>query len=53
MPDLSLLLPMLALLIVIGGIAGVIAGLLGVGAALFWCLRSSSCFPIWAMAGHS
>lgn len=34
MPDLSLLLPMLALLIVIGGFAGVIAGLLGVGGGI-------------------
>jgi len=34
MPDLTLLLPMLALLIVIGGIAGVLAGLLGVGGGI-------------------
>ncbi|TCM81461.1 sulfite exporter TauE/SafE family protein [Rhodovulum steppense] len=34
MPDLSLILPMLALLLAIGAVAGVIAGLLGVGGGL-------------------
>lgn len=34
MPDLSVLLPLLALLLVIGGVAGVIAGLLGVGGGI-------------------
>ena len=34
MPDLSLLLPMIALLVVIGALAGVIAGMLGVGGGI-------------------
>lgn len=34
MPDITLVLPMLALLIVIGGFAGVLAGLLGVGGGI-------------------
>ncbi|WP_204114716.1 sulfite exporter TauE/SafE family protein [Shimia biformata] len=34
MPDISLLLPMLALLLVIGALAGVLAGLLGVGGGI-------------------
>lgn len=34
MPDLSILLPMVALILVIGGFAGVLAGLLGVGGGI-------------------
>lgn len=34
MPELSVLLPMIALLFVIGGVAGVVAGLLGVGGGI-------------------
>ena len=34
MPDLSLLLPMIAALVVIGALAGVIGGLLGVGGGI-------------------
>lgn len=51
MPDMSLLVQMLALLALIGAFAGVLAGLLGVGGGMCWCLRFSMLSRPLAMTG--
>lgn len=51
MPELSMLLPMLALLLALGAVAGVIAGLLGVGGGII--LVPGFYYAFWGLGYHS